>query len=421
MFEKSRQEFERAKKLIPGGVNSPVRAFKAVGGEPIFIERGEGAYLYDVDGNRYVDFIGAWGPSILGHAHPRVVEKVSGILRKGFSFGLPTPIESLLAEKIMEFFPSIEKIRLVNSGTEATMTAIRLARGYTERDKIVKFEGCYHGHADCLLVKAGSGGETFGIPTSAGVPYDFAKHTITLPYNDLESLKDVFNKIGNEIAAVIVEPIAGNMGVIIPEREFIENLRELTARHGTILIFDEVMTGFRVHPGGAQALFGVKPDLTCLGKIIGGGMPVGAFGGKAEIMDLLAPQGPVYQAGTLSGNPITVAAGLATLEIYKQEKVFEKLEELGKLLDEAFLTQKQIKYYRAGGMFSIFFTDAPVKNLEDVRKCDLEKFARYHKFMLQKGFLLPPSQFEAAFISAAHTKKDIMNFIEATEEFLLRN
>ncbi len=408
--------FERAKKVIPGGVNSPVRAFKAVGGEPIFVSRGEGAYVYTVDGKKLLDLVCSWGPLILGHAHPKVVERVKEAVEKGSSFGTPTELEVLLAEKIVEIYPSIDKVRLVNSGTEATMSAIRLARGYTGRKYIVKFDGCYHGHSDGLLVQAGSGGLTFGVPNSPGVPEEYASLTFSLPYNSIDKVKELFGERGEEIAAVIVEPVAGNMGVVLPEDGFLEGLREITKRYGALLIFDEVITGFRLGLSGAQGFYGIEPDITCLGKILGGGFPIGAFGGKGEIMDMLSPDGPVYQAGTLSGNPVAVTAGLATIEILEKENVYKELEETTDRLVmemERLTKDYPVTVNRIASMFTVFFCEGPVKDLDGARKSDLEKFSLFHKGMLDEGVYLPPSQFEACFVSFPFGKDEIERFLEA--------
>ncbi len=408
--------FERAKKVIPGGVNSPVRAFKAVGGKPFFVEKGEGAYIYSVDGKRYLDLVCSWGPLILGHCYPYVVEKVKEAVKKGSSFGTPTELEVLLAEKITSIFPSIDKVRLVNSGTEATMSAIRLARGFTERDIIVKFEGCYHGHSDGLLVKAGSGGLTFGIPTSPGVPKGFAELTYTLPYNDTEILNRLFEEKGKEIAAVIVEPVAGNMGVVPPEPGFLEALRRLTKEHGSLLIFDEVITGFRLTLSGYQGLKDIRPDITCLGKILGGGFPIGAFGGRSEIMDMLSPEGPIYQAGTLSGNPVAVAAGLATIEVLEKEDVHSHINSMTENLVtemERVIKDMPVTINRVGSMFTVFFTEEKVKNLSQAQGSNLEAFSKFHSGMLENGVYLPPSQFETCFVSYPFGREELELFMEA--------
>ncbi len=416
-MELSKKLWERAVNSLAGGVNSPVRAFKAVGGIPVFIDKGEGAYLYDVDGNKYIDFMASWGPLILGHAHPDVLTAVKEKLKKGFTFGAPTQVEVELAELVKKAFPSIELIRFVNSGTEATMSAIRLARGYTGRDKIVKFEGCYHGHSDYLLTKAGSGLTTFSLPDSVGVPVDFVKNTIVIPYNDIDSLEKIFNKYGSEIACVIVEPIAGNMGTVLPEIEFLNKLRELTASYGSVLIFDEVITGFRVSIGGAQKLYNISPDLTCLGKIVGGGFPVGAFGGKKEIMEKLAPLGPVYQAGTLSGNPIAMTAGLATVKFLFENQPYKLLEEnteyfvenLKRLFENSGI-KVTINY--VGSMFSFFFKEPPVKNYSDVKASDSKIYVKLFHLLLKNGIYCPPSPYETWFVSVAHNRKILDNSLE---------
>ncbi len=413
--------FKEAQKRIPGGVNSPVRAFKSVGGNPRFIQKAKGAILTDVDGNTYVDYVGSWGPMIVGHAHPQVMRALKKAVEFGTSFGAPNPHEVELARFIQKLFPSMKKIRMVNSGTEAVMGALRLARAFTKRDKILKFEGCYHGHADYLLVKAGSGALTFGVPTSAGVPEDFARHTLTTTFNDLDSVEKVFAQYPNEIAAVIVEPVVGNSGVILPQDGFLQGLRDLTIRHGALLIFDEVMTGFRVALGGAQAKFKIKPDLTTLGKVIGGGLPVGAFGGRAEIMDLLAPLGPVYQAGTLSGNPLAMVAGIETLKLISKPGAFKKLETQTKKL--ALGLQKvaaeagvpvQVPYI--GGMLSLFFSESPVTDLASAMASDAPRFNRFFHAMLERGIYLPPSAYEAWFVSTAHGEKEIEKTLKIAKE-----
>ncbi len=423
MFTRSSACYKRAIESIPGGVNSPVRACKAVKSDPIFFERGEGPYLIDVDGNVYIDYVCSWGPLILGHAHPEVTAAIYSVSKKGTSFGAPIWQEVELAELIKSCIPSIEKVRLVNSGTEATMSAIRLARAYTGRKKIIKFEGCYHGHVDSLLVKAGSGLATFGIPASPGIPEELTKHTISLPYNDFEAVKQAFKEYEKEIAAVIVEPVAANMGVIPPKKGFLELLRELTSEHGSLLIFDEVITGFRLGLSGAQGAFGITPDLTCLGKIIGGGLPVGAYGGKAEIMEMVAPEGPVYQAGTLSGNPIAVAAGLATIKELLKPGTYEKLEALAKLLEEGLkeiLEELKLPYrvHRVASMLTLFFTDKEVIDFETALSSDTEKFARFWQEMVKRGVYLPPSQFEAWFVSLAHGEEEIEDTLEVVYESL---
>ena len=411
--------FDIAKRYIPGGVNSPVRAFKAVGGTPIFFERGSGAYLYDTDGRSYIDYVGSWGPMILGHAHPDVINRVREVMANGLSFGAPTLIETELAKKICTLIPSIEKVRMVNSGTEAAMSAIRLARGFTGRDKIIKFEGCYHGHADALLVKAGSGALTLGIPTSPGVPADTVKHTITLEFNNSGQVLDVFEDMGDEIAAVIVEPVAGNMNCIPGLPDFLDTLRQACNRHGSILIFDEVMTGFRVALGGAQTLYDITPDLTLLGKVIGGGMPVGAFGGRQQFMDHLAPDGAVYQAGTLSGNPVAMAAGLTTLDIISTPGFFTGLSDnlaalIKGLQDAAAVNGVSISTNQVGGMFGLFFTgDTHITSYKQATECNREIFNRFFHGMLENGVYLAPSSYEAGFISSAHGAREIDKTIEA--------
>ena len=421
-LEKSRLLQKRAEELIPGGVDSPVRAFASVGGSPPIIVRGAGSRMWDADGNQYIDYVGSWGPLILGHAHPEVVAAVEAAARNGTSFGATTPAEADLAEEIVRAMPAIEKIRFVSSGTEATMSAIRLARAYTSRKYIVKFEGCYHGHADMLLVKAGSGVATLGIPGSAGVPEEVTQFTLALPYNDLAAVELAFEKFSGQIACVIVEPVVGNMGCVPPAPGYLKALREITAGTKSLLIFDEVMTGFRLGYGGAQALFGIQPDLTTLGKIIGGGLPVGAYGGKAEIMNLVAPLGPMYQAGTLSGNPLAMAAGLAMLRHLRQHpEVYAQLEKSSTALVDGILQsarKKQIplEANRVGAMFTWFFCNQPVTDWTSAAKSDTKKFARFHRAMLEQGIYLPPSQFEAAFMSTAHTAADIQATIGAAEQ-----
>jgi len=417
--DKSVQFFAEAKQYIPGGVNSPVRAFKSVGGDPVFIERGEGSRVWDVDGNSYIDYIGSWGPLILGHAHPRVLAAISEAAALGTSFGAPTQRETEMAKLVCQLVPSVEVVRMVNSGTEATMSALRLARGYTGRNKIMKFEGCYHGHADSLLIKAGSGVATLGLPDSPGVPEGIAANTITVPYNDLQSVKLAFEKYGDDLAAVIVEPVGGNMGVVPPLPGFLEGLREITQKYGALLIFDEVMTGFRVALGGAQELYNITPDLTTMGKVIGGGLPVGAYGGKREIMRQIAPAGPIYQAGTLSGNPLAMAAGLATLQELSKPGTYERLEKLSARLAEG-LGENARKLgiphtiNRVGSMVCLFFTDTPVTNYETAKTADTERFSRYFRHMLDQGIMLPPSQFEGMFVSLAHSEDDIEQTIAAS-------
>ena len=421
---RSHELFQRARRHIPGGVNSPVRAFKGVGGEPVFFERGEGPYLWDVDGRRYIDYVGSWGPMILGHAHPDVVAAVQETAAKGLGFGAPTEIEIEMADLVCELVPSMDLVRMVNSGTEATMSAIRLARGFTGRDKIVKFEGCYHGHSDSLLVKAGSGALTLGVPTSPGVPVALAEHTITLEYNNLDQVREAFAHVGGQIAAVIVEPVAGNMNCIPPAPGFLEGLREICDQYESVLIFDEVMTGFRVALGGAQALYGVRPDLTTLGKVLGGGMPVGAFGGRREIMEQIAPLGPVYQAGTLSGNPIAMAAGLATLRRVMQPGFHEALAEQTRRLTDGILERAQrhdipMTANSVGGMLGLFFTDrGEVRNFYDVSQCDLDRFRLFFHGMLEAGVYLAPSAYEAGFVSSAHGDAEIEATLEAADRVL---
>jgi glutamate-1-semialdehyde 2,1-aminomutase len=417
--------FDRAQRVMPGGVNSPVRAFRAVGGSPFFVGRGEGARIVDADGRSYLDFLGSWGPLILGHAAPVVVEAVSEALRRGTSYGAPTPGEVEMAEAITAAFPSMEMLRLVSSGTEAAMSAIRLARGATGRDVIVKFDGCYHGHADSLLVKAGSGGATFGIPDSLGVPAALAALTLTAPYNDLEAMRRLFRDRGGEVAAVIVEPVAGNMGVVPPRSGFLAGLRELCTAHGALLIFDEVITGFRVARGGAQALYGVRPDLTCLGKIIGGGLPVGAYGGARPLMSRVAPLGAVYQAGTLSGNPLAVAAGLATIRALAEPGVYERLERLGRQLergmtDAAASAGIPLTVNRVGSMLTAFFTEGPVTDYASAKRADTKRYANFFHGMLEQGVFLAASQFEAAFVSLAHSERDLEEAALACRRALAR-
>ena len=420
--EESRKLQSRAEKVIPGGVNSPVRAFRAVGGEPPFIVRGEGSHLWDADDNEYIDYIGSWGPQILGHANPAVVDAIVAAARKGTSFGASTPAEADLAELVLSAFPRMQKVRFVSSGTEATMSAIRLARAYAKRKYIVKFEGCYHGHADALLVKAGSGVATLGIPGSAGVPEEFTQFTLALPFNDVDALEKAFSKFKHQIACVIVEPVVGNMGCVPPARGYLEALRAITKNNGTVLIFDEVMTGFRLAFGGAQEVFAITPDLTTMGKIIGGGLPVGAYGGPAEIMDLVAPLGPMYQAGTLSGNPLAMAAGYATLSYLRAHReIYDRLDKLsGELVSGVAAAAKDagvaMTYNRVGSMFTWFFTSGLVTDWDSASKCDTEAFGRFFRSMLDAGVYLPPSQFEAAFLSAAHTAEDIEQTITAAKQ-----
>ena len=418
-FDHSEALFSQAQKHIPGGVNSPVRAFKGVSGKPLFFKSGQGAYLTDEDDNQYIDYVGSWGPMILGHAHPDIIHAVKEAADRGLSFGAPTTIETELANRVCELVPSMGMVRMVSSGTEATMSAIRLARGYTGRDKIVKFEGCYHGHADSLLVKAGSGALTLGVPTSPGVPASLAEHTLTLSFNDLAEVKQLFSRCGKDIAAIIVEPVAGNMNCIPPVPGFLEGLREVCDQFGTVLIFDEVMTGFRVALGGAQELYQIKPDLTTLGKVIGAGMPVGAFGGKQEIMGHIAPLGPVYQAGTLSGNPIAMAAGLAMLKALSEPGFYSRLGNKVKTLCEgvqAAADQHSIPFSTnyVGGMFGWFFTDSsPVNNFAQATACDISRFQKFYHLMLGEGIYLAPSAFEAGFVSSAHGEKELNETIEA--------
>ncbi len=414
--------FQQAQRHIPGGVNSPVRAFKGVGGDPVFIDHASGPYLFDSEGRRFIDYVGSWGPMILGHAHPEVIHAVETVIKKGLSFGAPTALETEMADKVCELVPSMDLVRMVSSGTEATMSAIRLARGHTGRDKIVKFEGCYHGHSDSLLVKAGSGMLTLGEPSSPGVPASLAEHTITLDYNNLELVEQTFAKIGDQIACIIVEPVAGNMNCIPPLPGFLGGLRKVCDRHGTVLIFDEVMTGFRVALGGVQGLYGIHPDLTTLGKVIGGGMPVGAFGGKREIMEKIAPLGPIYQAGTLSGNPVAMTAGLKTLELISARGFFEKLtkktgELVAGLVEQARSADVPVACNRVGGMFGIFFTDADrVTSFAQATACNQEQFRAFFHAMLERGVYLAPSAFEAGFVSAAHSDENIAATISAAGE-----
>jgi glutamate-1-semialdehyde 2,1-aminomutase len=413
---------EQAKKRIPGGVNSPVRAFKAVGGDPVFFSRGEGAYLFDTDNKQYIDYVGSWGPMILGHAHPVVINKVISAAKNGLSFGAPTEIEIQMAEKICQLVPSIEKIRMVNSGTEASMSAIRLARGYTSRNKIIKFEGCYHGHADSLLVKAGSGALTLGVPTSPGVPDELARLTITLSYNNVEQVLSYCSNFGDEVACIIVEPVAGNMNCVPAKKEFLECLRTVCNEYGIVLIFDEVMSGFRVALGGAQSLYEISPDLTILGKVIGGGMPVGAFGGLEKIMNQIAPDGPVYQAGTLSGNPIAMTAGLATLEEISKPGFFQELSQKTNMLTnglKAVAKDVNIPFTTnsVGGMFGLFFSnDESISYFEQVTECNLEHFRQFFHGMLSEGVYLAPSAYEAGFVSSAHSEQDIQTTIDIAQQ-----
>ena len=419
-YEKSKRLFQHAKKVIPGGVNSPVRACKSVGRDPVFVDRAEGCMVYDADGNSYIDYVGSWGPMILGHRHPAVVSAIQAALERGTSFGAPTDLEIELAEMVIAAVPSIDMVRFVNSGTEATMSAIRLARGVTSRDLIIKFDGCYHGHADTLLVEAGSGMATLGIPGSPGVPEAFAAQTISIPYNDMDSVHRVMAEKGAEVACVIVEPVAGNMGLVSPAEGFLAGLREATEKAGSLLIFDEVITGFRVSLGGAQALYGVMPDLTTLGKIIGGGMPVGAYGGKKEIMDWIAPEGPVYQAGTLSGNPLAMAAGIATLAELNKPGVYKELDQKADILtkglnDAAQASGIAVQVGRVGSVFGMFFNEKPVNNMKDAKSCDLDRFTKYYNAMLEQGIYIAPSQFESGFVSTAHREKQIKKTIQAVK------
>ncbi len=420
---KSKELYEKAKNIMPGGVSSPVRAFKAVDAEPVFIEKAEGAFIFDVDGNKYIDFILSWGPLILGHSYPEVVQEVKKACEKGFSYGMSTEKEVLLAEKIKKAFPFVQKIRFVNSGTEATMSALRVARAYTKRNKVIKFEGCYHGHSDFFLVKAGSGGLTFGVPSSPGVPESVIKDTILLPYNNLEKVKETFEKYGAEIACVIVEPIAGNMGVVLPKENFLEGLREITKKYGSLLIFDEVITGFRVGFGGVSTQKNIIPDLITLGKVIGGGFPIGAYGGRKEVMELVSPDGPVYQAGTLSGNPIATTCGLKTLEILEREKPYPEmknnLEEFTRNIKKLFHKKGiPVSIPKSTTFFSIFFSEKEPENLEEVQKTDKEIFKKIFKGFLKRGVLLPPSPFEALFISICHDKNLLSDVLEKMEDII---
>ena len=425
-MSRNQELFAAACRHIPGGVNSPVRAFKGVGGTPIFFKKGQGAYLWDADDKPYIDYVGSWGPMILGHAHPDIVKAVQEAAVDGLSFGAPTEAEINMADRVCELMPSMDMVRMVSSGTEATMSAIRLARGYTKRDKLLKFEGCYHGHADSLLVKAGSGLLTLGVPTSLGVPADLAQHTLTLPYNNIDALQQLFAQLGHEIACVIVEPVAGNMNCVPPSREFLQTMRELCTQYGAVLIFDEVMTGFRVALGGAQALYNIKPDLTCLGKVIGAGLPVGAFGGKREIMECIAPLGGVYQAGTLSGNPLAMRAGLAMLALISQAGFYEQLAaNLSKLLaglqQRADAANIPFTTTQVGGMFGLFFTSKKdISSYDDVMACDVERFRRFFHLMLEEGVYLAPSAFEAGFISSKHGDAEIQATLDAAERVFAR-
>lgn len=420
---KSKEIFTAAQKLMPGGVSSPVRAFKSVGGQPIVFESVKGAYIRDVDGNEYIDYVGTWGPAICGHAHPEVIAALHQALDKGTSFGAPCVQENILAEMVIDAVPSIEMVRFVNSGTEACMSVLRLMRAFTGRDKIIKFEGCYHGHADMFLVKAGSGVATLGLPDSPGVPKTTTNNTLTAPYNDLEAVKALFVENPDSIAGVILEPVVGNAGFIVPDAGFLEGLRELTKEYGALLMFDEVMTGFRIAYGGAQEKFGITPDLTTLGKVIGGGLPVGAYGGRADIMAMVAPAGPMYQAGTLSGNPLAMTAGIKTLELLQRPGTYEYLDKVTKSLTEGLLkVARDAGHSVSGGhisaMFGMFFTGSPVHNYEDAKKADVAKFGRFHRGMLERGVYLAPSQFEAGFTSLAHTEADIERTLAAAKEVL---
>lgn len=417
-YEKSKKLFAEAKEYIPGGVNSPVRAFKSVGGDPVFITRGEGSKIYDVDGNEYIDYVQSWGPLILGHRHPKVMAALADCLEIGTSFGAPTELEIKMAQMVTKAVPSMELVRMVNSGTEATMSALRLARGFTKRDKIVKFEGCYHGHADFLLIKAGSGALTMGVPDSLGVPQSVAGNTIVAPYNNIDALRKIFQEQGENIAAVIIEPVVGNMGCVPPKEGFLQDLRSLTAEYGTLLIFDEVMTGFRVGYGGAQGRYGITPDLTTLGKVIGGGLPVGAFGGRRDIMECVAPLGPVYQAGTLSGNPLAMTAGMTNLEILSAPGVYEELESKSAMLADGLAQAAEEAgvscwFNRVGAMFSCFFTSVPVVDYASATTSDTKKFTAWFWKMLEQGSYFAPSQYEAGFMSLAHSEEDINRTIEA--------
>jgi glutamate-1-semialdehyde 2,1-aminomutase len=420
---KSEQMFAEALRRIPGGVNSPVRAFRAVDGQPFFVDRAQGARVFDIDGNEYIDYVGTWGPAILGHAHPKIIKAVQETAARGTSFGIPNPLEVKMANLLCEAAPSLEKVRMCNSGTEATMSAVRLARGFTKRNKIIKFEGCYHGHVDSLLVKAGSGALTFGHPDSMGVPAAFTQHTVVLPFNEIEPVQRAFAANAGDMAGVILEVVPGNAGLYLPKPGYLEFLREITAENGALLIFDEVMTGFRLAWGGAQQRFGITPDLTCFGKIIGGGLPVGAFGGKVEIMDQLAPLGPVYQAGTLSGNPLAMAAGIAALEELQPGRAYEQLDQLAESLaagmkEAARSAGVPVQFNSCGSMFCAYFTDRPVHNLSDAMHSNRARFAKFFHSMLAQGIYLAPSQFEAGFLSTAHTREDVDRTVAAASQAL---
>ena len=421
--ERCKKAYERAVRYLPGGVNSPVRAFRAVGGDPLFVERGQGAWIEDVDGNRYVDFCCSWGPLILGHADPRVVEAVQRRAATGTSFGIPTELETALAERVVRSVPSVDRVRFVSSGTEATMSALRLARGHTGRDKVVKFAGCYHGHSDAFLVKAGSGAATFGSPDSPGVPAAVTRDTLVLPFNDLKAVEHLMERVGDEVAAVLLEPVAGNMGVVPPKPGFLEGLRELTRAAGALLIFDEVITGFRLGMGGAQEHYGVVPDMSCLGKVLGGGLPLGAFGGRADIMEKLSPEGPVYQAGTLSGNPLAVQAGLTTLERIGEPGFFEALNEkasgfVDALRGVAADAGRPFQIQSVGSMFTLFFLGEPAVDFETAGRCDRDLFARFHRAVLSRGVYWPPSALEACFVSAAHGEDELEHTLDAVRQAL---
>lgn len=420
---KSLAAFERAKQSLPGGVNSPVRAFQAVGGIPPFIERGEGAYVYDIDGRRYVDYLLSWGPLIAGHAHPDVVKAITDQATRGTSFGAPTEIETQLAEELKQAYPSMELVRMVSSGTEATMSALRVARGYTGRSRIVKFTGCYHGHADSLLIRAGSGVATFGLPDSPGVPSSIAELTLTAPYNDIDRLRMLFEEYGDDIAAVIIEPVAGNMGLVLPQGGFLQAVRDLTLAYDTLLIFDEVMTGFRVSYGGAQGKFGIDPDLTTLGKVIGGGLPVGVYGGKREIMEQVAPSGPIYQAGTLSGNPLAMAAGLATVKLLQVPGAYERLESVSKRLVQGFLNAGKrahipVQGHAIGAMYGTFFASEPIVDYDSAKQADAQMYREYFHEMLERGFYFAPSQLESGFVSLAHSDEQVDQTLAAMDDVM---